>query len=104
MDAKVDGKIIKLGGIEYVLPPLPLIKMSKVSLLMQGGDIMREGDYVNNLIDALLWSLQRNYKDLEKEIVSENLDMSNFKTIMDIFMEVNGFKTPEVQSGEVVAK
>ena len=100
---KVEGEVIKLNGVEYVLPPIPLAKMAKVGRLMQGGNAMEDEEYVASLVDAVWWSLLRNYKELERAEVEENLDMTNFQAIMDAFMKVNGFAKKDGNKGEAEA-
>lgn len=104
---KVDGINIKLDGVEYVLPPLPLAKMPKIKKLMEGGDMSDE--FVGTLIDAIHWSLQRNYPELKREEVESAVDMKNWKEVLNAFMEVNGFAPAggspagEAQSAETVS-
>ena len=100
----VDGIEVKLAGEAYTLPPLPLAKMPKIKKLMEGGDLTDE--FVGCLVDAIHWSLQRNYPDLAREIVETNVDMLNWKEILDAFMETNGFAQRPgagAQSGEAHA-
>lgn len=102
-NVKVAGEKIVLAGTEYVMPPLPLVKMSSVKKLMDGGDFMSDEGYVEAMVNAVHFSLQRNYPDVERTVVSDNLDMTNFKKILDAFMTVNGFAKKEVESGEATA-
>ena len=91
--AKVDGVTIKLDGVEYTLPPLPLAKMPKIKTLMEGGDMSDE--FVGTLIDAIHWSLGRNYPALKREEVESSVDMLNWKEVLNAFMVVNGFAPVE---------
>ena len=100
-DVKIDGSLIVLGQQEYILPPLPLVKMAKVSRLMSGGNVLQE-EYVDSLVDALWWSLKRNYKDLDRQAVEDNLDSLNFKQVLEAFMQVNGFENGK-EPGEAAA-
>ena len=88
--AKIDGVAITLAGEAYTLPPLPLARMPKIKTLMNGGDSMSE-EFVNALVDAIWWSLQRNYPDIVREAVSDNVDLKNWKIVLDAFMNTNGF-------------
>jgi len=88
-DVKVQGEVITLGSEEYVLPPLPLIKMSSIKRLMSGGDFTEDEEYVGSLVDAIYWSLKRNYPQMDRETVELNLDMANFQAVMDAFMKTN---------------
>lgn len=103
---QADGLELKLGKTVYILPPLPLAKMSKIGRLMQGGDFTQDDQYVSVLVDAIWWSLQRNYgKDLSRDVVEDNIDMTNIKDVLDKFMQVNGFAetTGGDQPGEPAA-
>lgn len=99
-----EGEVIKLAGKDYILPPIPLIKMAKIGQLMKGGDFTQDEAYVDALIDALWWSLQRNYgKTFPRETVELNLDASNINKTMEAFMKVNGFASAAAPSGEAQA-
>jgi hypothetical protein len=106
-NTQVNGEEIQLGNEKYVLPPLPLIRMASVKRLMSGGDFMGDDEYVQSLINAIYWSLLRNYPTLDRAVVENGLDMTNFQPIMNAFMSVNGFANKpsdaEGVAGEAVA-
>lgn len=93
----IDGGKITLAGKEYTLPPLPLAKMPKIKQLMEGGEMTEE--FVGALVDAIHWSLQRNYPVMKREVVESNVDMLNWKAVMDVFMTVNGFAPKKGEEG-----
>jgi hypothetical protein len=96
---KVDGVAVTLDGVEYTLPPLPLAKMPKIKTLMEGGDMTDE--FVGTLINAIHWSLQRNYPAIKHEDVESAVDMLNWKDVLNAFMRVNGFASAgEAPAGE----
>jgi len=98
------GKKIILGNEEYTLPPLPLVHMHLIGKLQNGGDPSSDPAYAEGLVEVIHKSLLRNYPDLERATVSDNLDMLNYRELMESFMAVNGFTTAKVQqSGEAVA-
>lgn len=97
---KVDGVKIVLSGKEYVLPPLTFSKMPKINALMEGGTMSPE--FVETLINAIHWSLQRNYPTLLREEVDSSVDILNWKVVLDAFMSVNGFSATGNPPGEVV--
>ena len=67
--------------------------------LMEGGDMTDE--FVGTLIDAIHWSLQRNYPELKREDVESAVDMLNWKEVLNAFMTVNGFAAAgEPKAGE----
>lgn len=87
---KVDGVEITLNGEKYTLPPLPLVRMPKIKAIMEGGDMSDE--FVDTFADAIHWSLLRNHPDLDRGVVADNLDMTNWKDVLAAFMKVNGFE------------
>jgi hypothetical protein len=87
----VDGEQINLGGQQFTLPPLPLVKMPKIKALMSGsGDITEE--FTDGFVNAVFWSLQRNYPDTKREFVEESIDMTNWQAVQQAFMKTNGFQ------------
>lgn len=99
----IDGEQITLAKTEYTLPPLPLRHMSKIKRLMSGGDITTDEEYASSLIDALWFSLNRNYPGIDRTVIEDNLDMTNFEQIVQAFMVVNKFASKEPQQGELTA-
>lgn len=91
MDIKVKGEVITLEGTDYVLPPLPLKRIPDVKVLMTGGDPFSDPAYIDALINALHWSLLRNYPEMPRTLLEESLDMTNYSRILNAFMVTNGF-------------
>jgi len=100
MDVKVEGFDILLGGKLYCLPPIPLVKVAKVARMLHGGNVIQDELYVESLVDAIFWSLERNYPDIVRADVADNLDMVNFKSVLEAFMMINGFVQNEAGEGQ----
>lgn len=100
----VEGKEIKLGGKEFVLPPIPLSGLAKLGdRLQQIGTGMSE-EAISSLVDGIFYALRRNYPDMSRDFVADNIDLMNANDVLNAFVEVNGFKRAEVTgSGEVQA-
>jgi hypothetical protein len=96
----VPGVEIQLGSEKYTLPPLPLIHMGSIRKLLAGGSTLEDDDYVNSLVNALHLSLQRNYPEVQREVVAANLDMVNYKHCLTAFMEANNLTPKGEASGE----
>lgn len=92
---RVDGTTIHLGQAEFVLPPLPLVHMPKVKKLLQGGNFMEDQEYTEALGRAIYYSLRRNYPELTEEMVTESIDMTNYRPLVQSFMEVNQLRQAE---------
>lgn len=95
----IDGETIELGGAQYVLPPLPLIKMPKIKALMEGVSEVSE-EYVKLFVDAIQWSLARNYPDLPEDFAARLIDMQNWETCFTAFMRVNRLEATTGQDSE----
>src|SRR6266446_4512916 len=67
-NVKVQGRPIKLADVEYILPPLPLARLSGVKRLMEGGNAVEDEGFVSSMVDALYFSLLRNYPELGRDI------------------------------------
>ena len=91
-DVNVPGEAIRLGRLFYVLPPAPLVHMPKLKAVLSGGDFSADEGYSNALVDAVYYSLRRNYPTVGREQVAENIDMTNFRGVMDAFMKANGLQ------------
>ena len=92
-NVKYEGVKVELTGREYILPPLPISKMPKVKALMDGGEVSDE--FVGSLLNAIHWSLLRNYPALEFSVVEDSIDLKNWQGILGAFMQVNGFAKGE---------
>jgi hypothetical protein len=89
---KLDGKEIYLGGEKYVIPPIPLIYMGR---LKRGQQAMQAEDFdkgTADLVDVIHAALIRNYPDLSIDVVSQNLDLGNYASIMDAASSVSGME------------
>lgn len=91
-DVDVYGEVIRLGRLFYVLPPAPLVHMPKLKAVLSGGNFSEDEGYSNALADAVYYSLRRNYPSVGREQVAENIDMTNFRDIMNAFMKANGLQ------------
>ena len=95
----VDGKEITLGGQKYTLPPIPLSGLARLGDRIKtiGGD---DPDAIDALIDGVHISLRRNYPDIERVTVDNNIDPLNFAAVLEAFTAVNGFVVAEETPGK----
>ena len=90
MDVLVDGDAIVLSGQEYIMPPLPLIKVPTLAPVLRGSsDPLADAEYVNAFVGAVFWSLKRNYPAIQYEEVEFGIDMTNFTEILAALIKVN---------------
>ncbi len=91
---KVKGVSVEfVDGTTLVVPPLNLagVEMLQERLMKFTGGM--DKDSVGLVIDATLMALQRNYPDMTRERVANDLiDLSNMEEVMTAVMDVSGLK------------
>jgi hypothetical protein len=98
----VDGEAITLGKQALVLPPIPLVKVPTLEPIMSGHpNPLSSPEYVEAFMGGLYWSLRRNYPDINREWVENQVDLVAFPVLLDKFLVVNGFKK-DAPAGEVL--
>lgn len=98
----VEGKEIKLGGKDFVFPPIPLSGLAKLGDRLQQIGVGMSEESITALSDGVFYSLRRNYPDIAQSFVQDNIDLLNVHSVVDAFVEVNGFQKAN-QSGEAQA-
>ena len=106
MEPKNEGVPLKLGGNDYVLPPLNLAALEKYWPVIESW-----GEPPASLVgrlsegaELLHAALVRNYEDLTLAEVKEGLDLANFPAALAQLLEVSGLvrRLPgEPQAGSV---
>lgn len=97
----VDGKTIKLGNREFVVPPLNLKAIKKYQnqlLTLNAADMSQ----VTLLAEVVHTALLRNYANLELDDVEELLDTANLVPVIEAVMNTSLLlaRVPgEVQAG-----
>jgi hypothetical protein len=101
-----EGTTIKMGGKEYVVPPLNLARLKKALPLLESlktADLGQPGsltmDQTDTIVKVILLSLSRNYPDLTVEEVEEAVDLGNLMQVIPAIMGVSGL----IKQGETVA-
>jgi hypothetical protein len=86
----IEGVTIKMGGKEWVVPPLTLPPLRR---FLQKGKELRKAPqedgtaYFDLMVEAVLAAMRRNYPDLTKDTLEEFLDLGN---IPDVFAAIAG--------------
>ena len=89
---KYSGTKIMIGGSEFVFSPLSLgsIESMKDELANLGSeDLVVQAKTAVSIAHA---SLKRNYSEMTREEVSDMIDLSNFKEIIEAVMNVSQMK------------
>ena len=104
---KVKGIPMLLGGTEYVVPPLALGALEQFQDRINSftGDVS-DLKQVGAVIDIAHAALKRNYPELPRETVANDLiDVGNMIEIFEAVMDVSGLKrkAKEQAAGEAAA-
>ena len=88
----IDGTTIKLRGVDYVIPPLSLGQVERLSPIIDklgaGTDFAEKFTAMVTIIHA---ALSTNYPEMEIEKVKEMLDLGNLKSAMEAAIGPPGF-------------
>jgi hypothetical protein len=89
---KFDGVMVKLGGDEYVIPPLNFRQLKIMFPLIEELNNQTEPmKRMENVVKLAHAALSRNYEDMTIERVEELIDMGNLKAVSEAIMGVSGF-------------
>ena len=100
----IDGKPIKIGEKEYVVPALSFAQVRKSrNLLDKIGKIPEEQELTEEHLDMMReithMGLQRNYPDITKEELEEILDLDNIYDVMEAITGASNLKEKLKRSG-----
>ena len=101
---KIPGVKINFAGTIRVVPPLNLAALQmlqdRLANFTGGLDI----ESVNVVIDACYYSLRRNYPDITKEEIAEDVDVGNMQEIMEAIMDISGLKRKEQEGKDLLGE
>lgn len=103
-DVKIAGVKIQLDGKMYVIPPLSLNSIQKLGDRLGKFNGGANVESVELVIDSAYMALKRNYPDMDREWLGENIDLGNMMDVMQSCMDVSGLRRKlqedEQESGE----
>jgi hypothetical protein len=82
----IPGNEIELGGEVYTLPPLSLGDVERHQARVKAG----EDSPATLIVDAVHAALKRNYPDLDRAVVADNLDIATMGHFMNLVMDSTG--------------
>jgi hypothetical protein len=95
----LDGIVVVIGEKEYTIPVLnfkSIREMVKLTERMSAAQSIEER--LGTMSDIVLNGLKRNYPELTKEEIEEQLDLDNFERICGIVAEQAGLKKKVTES------
>ncbi len=91
-NVKILGVKVAIGGDNFIVPPLNL----KSLRLMQDRLANFKGGFdpasTEIVVDAAYAALLRNYPEISKDWLEENIDVANMQEIMESVMDASGLK------------
>jgi hypothetical protein len=106
MEPKLDGVPLKLGGTDYILPPLNLAALEKYWPVIEswGEPPASLVERLSEGAELLHAALARNYPELTLADIKEGLDLASFPAALALLLEVSGLarrEPGEPQAGSV---
>jgi hypothetical protein len=93
---KFAGKVIVLGGVEYVVPPIALGKLKLLAPRLATLDLAASGmpsaEDLDTIVDMTLAALNRNYPEMRREELEDLIDLGNLKEIVDVVAGVSALE------------
>lgn len=98
----IPGKEVKIGGAAYIMPPLTL---GMLEVYQDRIDAFQSGASTNSaswttVIDCVHAALKRNYPDLPRTVITDNVEMRHIGEIFEALMSVSGV---EAEPGKATA-
>lgn len=98
----IPGKEIKIGDKVYVMPALTL---GMLELYQDRIDAFQNGEVSSKswttVIDVVHSALKRNYPEMDRSVVTENLELRDIGSLFEKLMDVSGVDAD--RSGKVTA-
>lgn len=83
----ISGKTLKLGGTDFVIPPVPFSVVRAHTEIFEG----RAKPTVPEMADIIFGAVHRNYPDLtQNEFEERHLDIANMSEVFSLVMSVSG--------------
>jgi hypothetical protein len=106
LSVKIPGVSVVMGGITRVVPPLNLKALSllqdRLSTFVGGVD----KESVELILDAAEAALKRNYTEITRDQIEEELDVGNMTDVFNAIMDVSGLrrKAQELEGATAVGE
>lgn len=101
MTVNIPGMDFQFPGKTLTIPPLALGDLEqlleRINRVMAGN---MDKDAIATVIDATHAALRRNYPDMDRQEVSELLDLRNFRDALEAVMGASGLEVTEPAPGE----
>lgn len=97
----LDGVNIKIGTRDFVVPPLNFARLKQqednLARVKQGGNM--DAAWRTAVVEVVHAAVTRNYPDVTRETIEENLDLGNMKRVIEAICGNSGL----TDAGEATA-
>lgn len=87
----LDGVTLRVGRRDYVVPPLNLKGVKRVQALMPQLSNEADPGSIDAAIEILQLAINRNYPDVTREQIEEDVDLGNLWLLVQATLSVAGF-------------
>lgn len=107
-NVKHEGATIKLGRTEYVAAPLTLKGLRSLLPRMAKLNVKNTGlpsdEDLDVIVDVIHASLARNYQDISKEAIEDELTINNIHEVLSGVLKASGLEPGNVRAATAEAK
>lgn len=93
MSQLIEGVAIKIGAKEYIVPALNFkqlrLLMPKIKGMVADGASM-SAEQMDDVFTVIQAAISRNYPEINKEFLEENIDMNNVNPVIKAIMGQSG--------------
>ena len=100
----IDGHPVKMGGKDYTVPALSFKQLRQlqpaIALIGNIGSVPTD-EQMSAVVDIVHAALSRNYPELDKDGVEDQLDLSNIRPVLEAVMGAAGLTKGEAKAGNL---
>lgn len=103
----IDGVTIRMGGRDWIVPPLTLGQMKRLLPRLRSlrdGLVDADADDIDTVVDLVAAALQRNYPEMTPARVEDLVDMGNSRNVMNAILTGSGLRSAGEGAAEATSQ
>lgn len=92
----IDGVAIRMGGRDWIVPPLTLGQMKRLLpklRILRDGLVDADAEDIDTVIELVAAALQRNYPEMTAAQVEDLVDMGNSRHVITAILTGSGLRS-----------